>query len=68
MKRLLLFAAPALFAGGCSTENRLLDPVHTPLVAVTSDRTTDFRESPGVRPVTPAERQQRREMGAWPWP
>ncbi len=56
MKRLLVLAIPALFAGGCSTENHLLDPVHTPLVEVSPER-----------PATPPPQQQG-AMGPWTWP
>ncbi len=67
MKRLLLLAIPALFAGGCSTENHLLDPVHTPLVEVSPDRPDEDRGSAELRPATSVAHQQR-SMGPWPWP
>lgn len=67
MRRLLLLGIPALFAGGCSTENRLLDPVHTPLVEISPERdeADRARAAAAPRPVNPATREQR-AFGPWP--
>jgi len=67
MNRLLVLAIPTFFAGGCSTENHLLDPVHTPLVEVSSERPDEGRGAAEFRPATPADREHG-TMGPWPWP
>jgi hypothetical protein len=65
MKRLLLLAIPALFAGGCSTESHLLDSVHTPLVEVSPERSDEDRGSAEIRPTMSAAPHSR-AMETWP--
>lgn len=44
MRKLMLLAALLATSAGCSTNSRMLDPVHTPPIKVTG-----YRESPAVR-------------------
>jgi hypothetical protein len=71
MKRLMLLAASLLAAGGCSTEDHLLDSVHTPLVEMSPERGSGeaVPESAAAPEETrPGEtaRHERRVFGAWP--
>jgi hypothetical protein len=61
MSRWMLLAAALVAAGGCSTETRLLDPVHTPLVQISpeSRRAEPVRESGELPPGSPGVEERR---------
>jgi len=66
MKKGMVLAGLLLTLVGCSTENHLLDPVHTPLVETSPEPRDSGVRPPPVPPGTRLETPRLRGYPAWP--